>query len=110
MANVNSRSLYFDGCFPVECSIVNKGRYGGLCMLWKGNIDVSLITFSDNHISIEVAEAVGRGIWQLSGIYGWSSRSQRTHTFQLFRRVAPMVNLLWLCIGDMNEIMWTWEK
>ncbi|KAL8524892.1 hypothetical protein ACS0TY_014496 [Phlomoides rotata] len=107
MINVNSHSLHFDGYIPVDCSFANKGRSGGLCMLWKGNLHALLVTFSHNHIYINVNELGRSETWRLSGIYGWPARHQRSQTFQLLRRIAPGTNHPWLCVGDMNEIMWT---
>lgn len=38
--------LNFHGCFTVDCN----GRSGGLCLLWRDSVDVSIRSFSLNHI------------------------------------------------------------
>ncbi|KAL8473667.1 hypothetical protein ACS0TY_030494 [Phlomoides rotata] len=43
-------------------------------------------------------------------MYGWPERCNHHRTFQLIRRVAPLQDTPWLCMGDFNEILWSWEK
>lgn len=45
MENLRIR-LNYHGCFTVNCV----GSKGGLCLLWKDEVFVSLPSFSNNHI------------------------------------------------------------
>ncbi|KAL4619828.1 hypothetical protein ACB092_06G108800 [Castanea dentata] len=67
---------------------------GGLALLWKKDIMVDLINFTDNHIHAKVKEEDGF-VWWLTCFYGWPE------TF---------VEGPWLCIGDFNAFLQSSEK
>lgn len=46
MMNLNTKSIKFDGCVPVECEGSGKERKGGLCILWKNHIDFTSTTLA----------------------------------------------------------------
>ncbi|KAK3211636.1 hypothetical protein Dsin_016342 [Dipteronia sinensis] len=47
--------------------VVNSiGRSGGLCILWDSNIDVVLLTYSQEHIHVSIKE-IGRQTWRFTG-------------------------------------------
>ncbi|KAL8507009.1 hypothetical protein ACS0TY_017768 [Phlomoides rotata] len=108
MNRLNSGSLKFAGCLPVDCE--GKDRKGGLCLLWKEEYDVRIQSFSTNHISADIFGSDNIRSWSCSGIYGWPYRNLRHQTFQLMHRIAPSTDTPWLCLGDFNEILWSWEK
>ncbi|KAL8497715.1 hypothetical protein ACS0TY_021154 [Phlomoides rotata] len=110
MIKVNTSSIKLGGCLPVDCQGSGKGRSGGLCLLWKDSLRVELVSFSTNHIAANIVEQDTGRVWQCTGVYGWPNRNQRMNTFQLIRRLAPRDNTPWLCMGDFNETLWTWEK
>ncbi|KAL8487063.1 hypothetical protein ACS0TY_023661 [Phlomoides rotata] len=110
MNSLNSRTLDFGGCIPVGCEGTNQSRSGGLCMLWQNQLNVTLIDYSSNHISLKVVAGGSQNQWQITGVYGWPERIHRHRTFHLLRRVAPTNNTPWMCMGDFNETFWSWEK
>ncbi|KAL8513791.1 hypothetical protein ACS0TY_013051 [Phlomoides rotata] len=110
MNNLNSRSLHFEGCIPVGCEGSHKNKSGGLCMLWRDPNNISLIDYSRNHISLEVRGTENNRKWLITGLYGWPKHNQRQQTFQLMYMIAPPNHTPWLCLGDFNEIFWSWEK
>ncbi|KAL8512591.1 hypothetical protein ACS0TY_018908 [Phlomoides rotata] len=107
---LNSRSLRFRGCLPVDCTGSGRDRSGGLCMLWNEEMDVTLTSFSNNHISVKVTLDNGRGEWFLSGIYGWPEKVNRGKTWELMKLIEPPRDNPWFCMGDFNEILWSSEK
>ncbi|KAL8459116.1 hypothetical protein ACS0TY_036548 [Phlomoides rotata] len=110
MQKVNESSLKFEGCIPVECQGSGHSRRGGLCILWKAGVRADLVSFSTNHIAINISEQENNRLWLYTGVYGWPDKHLRTNTFQLLRRLAPRDDTPWLCMGDLNEILWSWEK
>lgn len=55
------------------------GRSGGLVLLWKNQRNVTLLSFSKNHINV-VVHVAGFGGWPLMGVYGEPLRSARHRT------------------------------
>lgn len=93
------RQLGYEGMIVVE----PQGRSGGLALLWKDSEKGRLISFSQNHIDIEV-KMDSSPPWRLTGLYGEPDRSQRRKTWDLLRNLARDSNLPWCVIGDLNNV------
>lgn len=89
----------FQGMLVVEA----QGRSGGLSLFWKDQMQVSLLSMSNNHIDVAISMP-GMQTWRLTGFYGEPIRSQRRRTWNLLRNLARDANLPWCIIGDMNNI------
>ncbi|KAL8556594.1 hypothetical protein ACS0TY_004156 [Phlomoides rotata] len=72
--------------------------------------NVSLIDYSNNHISLLVIEEGAQFQWKVSGIYGWPDHIHRYRTFQLLYKITPPNDNRWMCMCDFNETFWSWEK
>ncbi|KAG8645534.1 hypothetical protein MANES_10G071301v8 [Manihot esculenta] len=57
--------LHFDGCFSVN----RQGSGGGLSLMWKSHVSVSVVGFSSNFIDSVVLE--GNVQWRFTGYYGF---------------------------------------
>lgn len=110
MGRLNETQLHFKGCIPVDCEGFRFSRKGGLCVMWSESVDLELISFSNNHISLKVDEGNGARMWLFSGIYGWPEINKREKTLSLMRNIKPNGGEPWLCTGDFNTIMWATEK
>ncbi|XP_057809148.1 uncharacterized protein LOC131023623 [Salvia miltiorrhiza] len=91
--------LKFEGCFVVDCV----GRSGGLCMFWKSSAICKLIGYSNNHIDMHVED--DRGVWRLTGFYGFPERNRRRDSWQLLRRLAGINPHPWIIMGDFNDLL-----
>ncbi|XP_019179165.1 PREDICTED: uncharacterized protein LOC109174381 [Ipomoea nil] len=97
--------LGFDGLFYVD----NNGLSGGLALLWRANNTARLISYSDNHVDIEVS-IPGFDKWRMTGFYGFSKRPQRGESWDLIRSLANKSDLPWVMIGDFNDLLFQYEK
>lgn len=58
------------------CDFVNgidvgvEGPRGGLCLAWKGEITISLRSFSRSHIDVMIKEDIVAEEWRFIGFYG----------------------------------------
>jgi hypothetical protein len=86
-----------------------EGQSGGLAMLWKRGIDVELRWKGRMHIDVNITETDGFK-WGLTGIYGEQRQDKQEETWRLLRTLHHQSDLPWLCIGDFNEIMFSFEK
>ncbi|XP_060969491.1 uncharacterized protein LOC133036775 [Cannabis sativa] len=91
--------LGFEGSFSVDAS----GRKGGLALFWKIYEEANLLSFSPNHIDVEV-RIRGMSTWRLTGFYGEPNRRQRDQTWTLLRSLHSESSLPWCIIDDFNNI------
>lgn len=86
------------------------GKGGGLALFWKRGVDVKLTGFvSRYHIDTEITEQDGF-VWRFTGVYGEPKTEEKDKTWQLMRTLKHQNNNPWLCAGDFNEILHSWEK
>jgi exonuclease III len=86
------------------------GRSGGLALFWKNGVDVRLTGFvSRYHIDTEITEPDGF-VWRFTGIYGEPKTKKRENTWKLMKTLKHQGDRPWLCIGDFNEILHSWEE
>ncbi|XP_019191056.1 PREDICTED: uncharacterized protein LOC109185569 [Ipomoea nil] len=97
--------LGFDGLFNVD----NSGLSGGLALLWRTNNTARLLSYSDNHVDIEVS-MLGFDKWRMTGFYGFSKRPQRRESWDLIHSLAKKSDLPWVIIGDFNDLLFQYEK
>lgn len=75
--------LGFANCFVVE----NDG--GGVCLmlLWKGELNLSIQSYSKGHIDSILSRGSGEAIWRFTGFYGNPETSQRRHSWNLLDKL-----------------------
>ncbi|XP_075650059.1 uncharacterized protein LOC142620589 [Castanea sativa] len=82
---------------------------GGLALLWKPEVQLDVINYTDNHTLAKVVEDDGFE-WFLTGFYGWPEIDQKTKSWALLSHLATFVDGPWCCIGDFNAILYVTEK
>jgi exonuclease III len=88
----------------------SEGQSGGLAMFWKNSVQVRQIGFASRyHLDTEITETDGF-VWRFTGIYGEPKVELRENTWKLLRTLKNQSDKPWLCIGDFNEILHSWEK
>ena len=97
--------LGYEGLFAVE----PMGRSGGIVLFWKASNKVRLIKFSRNCIDVKV-EYQEPGKWRMTGFYGFPESSNRRESWNLLRTLSVVSSLLWVCIGDFNDLLAAHEK
>lgn len=95
----------FEGVFYVD----GGGVGGGLALFWKVKDSLRLLSYSKNHIDVEI-RLPGSSEWRLTCFYGFPERSRRYQSWDLLRSIRPKSNLPWLVAGDFNEILSLSEK
>ncbi|XP_031131888.1 uncharacterized protein LOC116033272 [Ipomoea triloba] len=95
----------FEGLFYVD----SIGRSGGLALFWRRNNTAKLLSFSTNHVDVEVC-VTGLGTWIMTGFYGFPERSRRNAAWDLLRTLAGRSTLPWVVLGDFNDLLFQHEK
>lgn len=85
------------------------GKTGGLAMLWKREINLSLRWLGRMHIDATITEEDGYK-WRLTGIYGQLKTELKEETWWLLHTLHLQEKLPWVCMGDFNEILYSFEK
>jgi len=98
--------LGFDHCFVVDCH----GKSGGVMVLWKNSSLVEIQNFSRRHINAVIRGTTDSSQWKLKGFYGHPETAKRGDSWVLFRYLAKLDPVPWLCLGDFNEITSAAEK
>ena len=91
-------------------AVSSDGNSGGLALLWKPETKVQIHKYSRWYIDAFVDCENNGDLWRLAGFYGHLDTSKREETWILLGSLSGINNLLWLCIGDFNEITSAFEK
>ncbi|XP_031094366.1 uncharacterized protein LOC115998845 [Ipomoea triloba] len=97
--------LGYEGLFYVD----NVGLSGGLALLWRKNCTARLLSYSRNHVDVEVTIA-GLESWRMTCYYGFPERSRRRDSWDLLRSLAGRSSLPWVVVGDFNDLLYQSEK
>lgn len=96
--------------FPNAFAVDRTGRDGGLALLWRGDVDLIIRSYTSLHIDVVITEGSGSMNWRITGFYGRPEAAKNKGVWALLEQLASMDTLPWLCIGDFNEIMCAEEK
>jgi hypothetical protein len=96
----------FQNLFVVDCV----GKSMGLALLWNKETDVTIQNFSQRRIHAAVWVDGDGVIWRFNGFYGHPNASKRHEAWNLLRFFAAGESELWMCAGDINEIVDITEK
>ncbi|KAK3221989.1 hypothetical protein Dsin_009014 [Dipteronia sinensis] len=107
--NVVMENIHIKLKFFGKLVVNSVGRSGGLCLFWSKDIDVSLLSFTNYYIDIQIVSQKDTR-WCFTGFYGHPDASQRYHAWTLLRRLKSMSCHPWVCAGDFNEILEDSEK
>ena len=96
---------------PFQNKVVVKkaNARGRLALLWKSQVQLDVINYTDNFILAKVVEEDGF-VWMLTCFYGWPEASQKNKTWALLSHISSLVHGPWCCIGDFNAILHSLEK
>uniref|UniRef100_A0A803LSW9 Endonuclease/exonuclease/phosphatase domain-containing protein n=1 Tax=Chenopodium quinoa TaxID=63459 RepID=A0A803LSW9_CHEQI len=101
--------LGFENFFVVSCEGEGRKRRGGLAILWRPVFDITIQSFSLNHIDIGVISEVDEE-WRFTGIYGYPEEENKTKTGALLEKLAGIDDKPWVCGGDFNLMLMACEK
>lgn len=86
------------------------GSRGGLSFSWRQAFDVEVISIKENVISLLVYLNPSHTPWLLSVVYGPTLWHQKAAFWTLLHSVAGAFGGPWLCLGDFNCLLASWEK
>jgi hypothetical protein len=87
-----------------------KGRSGGLILLWRDSVQVTIQNFSIRHINAAVDLKRNGLVWKFTGIYSNPEAAKRKETWALLWHLSHFQPKASLCVGDFNEILTQSER
>jgi hypothetical protein len=105
MVNIRCK-LGFSGMFVVD----SVGKGGGMALLWGDEICVTIQNFSQHHIIGVIKRTESDTPWKFTGFYGHLDATKRNEAWVLLRHLAHLHPTPWVCIGDFNKIVESFEK
>ena len=90
--------------------VASEGRSGGLALLWKSNVKVTVRFINRWYIDALIDSGGDIGEWRLTGFYGNPSTHRRVESWETLKCLRQQTNKPWACIGDFNEILSVNEK
>lgn len=78
---------------------------GRLALLWNKDVVVDLLSFSHNHIDVEVHSGDQSQQWRCTGFYGVADQASRYQSWDLLLQLASQNELPWIVGGDFNKIL-----
>ena len=82
---------------------------GGLALLWKQGIRVTVMNSSERYIDTVIDHGMNDA-WRFIGFYGDPDTTNCENSWSLLRDLSSQFSIPWVCLGDFNEIIRAEEK
>lgn len=102
----NKFNWNYYGVFSVDAV----GRSGGLALFWSQGVNLSLVSYSQNHITAHIFSFNVEYEWTFIGFYGKPKSEDRWKSWKLLDVLCQNVQNNLLIAGDFNEILDQEEK
>lgn len=83
---------------------------GSLVLFWKSEVTIEVKKSALSHIDVVVEGGDSFGPWHLRGFYANPDTSLRITSWNLLKELSMALQLLWIVVGDFNEIWSSFEK
>jgi exonuclease III len=86
------------------------GLSGGLALLWRDQKLLEVQNYTRRHINAIVHDSAAGEPWKLTCFYGHPVTAKRHESWALLEHLKLFQPILWVCIGDFNEVLTQEEK
>lgn len=100
----------FNSCLAVDCRGTGKERAGGLALLWRDPMKLTVSSYSLNHIGGHFIDGESDQHCHFSCIYGFPEECNKKKTWKLIEELGSSTGNKWVCFGDLNDIISSNEK
>ncbi|KAF6160870.1 hypothetical protein GIB67_041924 [Kingdonia uniflora] len=87
-----------------------QGRSGGMCVMWKDNIDIEVVFSNTYIIIILVTSEPADQPWMIYFFYGSPYQREKYESWRLVESTTQGYNDPWLLLGDLNTIFDSEDK
>lgn len=100
------RQLYFSNFSYVD----PVGASGGLALWWTDEVDLQIRAQSQNAFRCIIKLNGAASSWLATFVYAPPRWPERRAFWTTLQKIATENEYPWLCLGDLNETGWSWEK
>ena len=79
-------------------------------MMQNNTLNITVVSFSPNHIDTSVTKVENDRKWRATGIFGYLEGAMKLQTCELIHTLAHILQDLWACFGDFNLVLSLEEK
>jgi len=95
----------------VNCAKANGKRSGGLAMLWKSDVNLTILNFSERYIDYYISCSITNIKWYATGFYGFLTHNEKHKSCDLIKNISNShQHDNWLIFGDFNIVLNSDEK
>ncbi|XP_075674808.1 uncharacterized protein LOC142643997 [Castanea sativa] len=94
--------------FNENVVIEAKGRAGGLCLMWRNNVQIEVVEFNKYMIAVKILDPGGD--WYLVGFYGPPYAAKKRKAWENLCALLETFQEPWICFGDVNIFLDSEEK
>ncbi|GMI90447.1 hypothetical protein HRI_002714000 [Hibiscus trionum] len=105
MAKVQKKCGYSHGI-----EVGARGSSSGLCFAWRDDCQITLRPNSIRHIDVLISRDCDGNMWRCTGFYSAHKEQNKSDSWNLLRHLDDTLDILWLVIGDFNELLFSFEK
>lgn len=99
------QKLGFTNCVSIDCNGSGRDRSGGLCLLWKDELNIQINSFSSNYIGGVCKEDNDDArAWFFAGVYGCPTDPQKKETWRLVQSIYNDLGERLIIFADFNDI------
>ncbi|KAL3497825.1 hypothetical protein ACH5RR_040557 [Cinchona calisaya] len=80
-------------------------RSRGLALLWKKEIDASVICYYEHFVDATELFPGQQERWRLMGYYGKTNMVRRKDPWDRFKHLQNANGLPWICLRDFNKVL-----
>ncbi|XP_021761699.1 uncharacterized protein LOC110726522 [Chenopodium quinoa] len=95
--------------FTDGISVCSNGLSGGIGLWWR-DVSARLVSFSSNHIAVDIVNCNNGPIWRAVGVYGWPEKENKHKTWALMKNLRQHCSIPMVFFGDFNEVLIDTEK
>ncbi|KAL1059888.1 hypothetical protein V6Z11_1Z145000 [Gossypium hirsutum] len=109
MSANNFRRVQYRCRLPNGLTVNSEGRSGGLALMWRDGMNVSIQNYSKHHIDSMVTLKNNKNI-RVTGFYGHANPNLRSSSWDILQRVGESLREEWIVGGDFNAFLNDGEK
>lgn len=98
--------LGFDEMFSVDVL----GQSSGLCLLWKEECNICVLSSSRSYINAKIGGIGDPDHWKFTRFYDSPSQKNKSQSWNLMCQISSASSLMWVVGGDFNELFHSGKK
>lgn len=96
--------------FPFCCVESPIGIAGGLALFWNDRVSLNIVKQNAEFIDMICEEVDNGNKIRITCLHASTCYQSRLRLCEELKNISSFNSLLWICVGDFNEVLYRWEK